>query len=155
MTLDQLKQLEQALQMAQEICHEWFCDKHPLGQSEVCKTLLEGISLLDSQAVVAIADDLPYRIIEEMGLGITFRSCTCGQLPCARLQPLREALENVRRSAALSMRSRCVERVREMVPIGDGCGWDDSYGQIWRQACAEIIAALESLPLEQGEEGKG
>lgn len=44
-------------------------------------------------------DDLPYRIVEEMGLGLTFRSCACGQLPCARLRPLRDALEAVRQDA--------------------------------------------------------
>lgn len=53
----------------------------------------------DTRRAVAerIADDLPYHIVEEMGLGLTFRSCTCGQLPCARLRPIRDALEAVRR----------------------------------------------------------
>lgn len=52
-----------------------------------------------------IADDLPYRIVEEMGLGLTFRSCTCGQLPCARLRPIRDALDAVRRNE----RERCAK----------------------------------------------
>lgn len=46
---------------------------------------------------ITIPDDLPYRIVEEMGLGLAFRSCTCGQLPCARLRPLRDALKAVAR----------------------------------------------------------
>lgn len=50
-------------------------------------------------------DNLPYRIVEEMGLGLTFRSCTCGQLPCARLRPLRDALEAARRDE----RERCAK----------------------------------------------
>lgn len=56
------------------------------------------------------SDDLPYRIVEEMGLGLTFRSCTCGQLPCARLRPIRDALEAVRRDE----RERCA-RIAESV----------------------------------------
>lgn len=39
-----------ALAMAQQICHERFCDPHPMGQSEACKTMLEAIALLDRPA---------------------------------------------------------------------------------------------------------
>lgn len=52
-----------------------------------------------------IADDLAYRIVEEMGLGLTFRSCSCGQLPCARLRPLTDALRTVKQSE----RERCAK----------------------------------------------
>lgn len=52
-------------------------------------------------------DNLPYRIVEEMGLGLTFRSCACGQLPCARLRPIRDALEAVRRDE----RERCARAI--------------------------------------------
>lgn len=68
----------------------------------------------EQEAGTRIADDLPYRIVEEMGLGLTFRSCTCGQLPCARLRPLRDALEAI----ATAMRSACVEvaeQFRELI----------------------------------------
>lgn len=50
---------------------------------------------------------------------------------------------------ATSMRSACVEKVKAMISAGDERGWDNSYGQAWRQACAEIITALESLSIEQ------
>src|SRR5690349_7406356 len=36
--------------------------------------------------------DLAYAIMEEMGLGFKVRNCSCGQLPCARLRPIAEAL---------------------------------------------------------------
>lgn len=72
------------------------------------------LSLIDSQAAISIADDQPYRIVEEMGLGLTFRSCTCGQLPCARLRPLREALEATGRDAATRMREACVSEILVM-----------------------------------------
>jgi uncharacterized membrane protein len=60
------------------------------------------------------ADDLPYRIVEEMGLGLTFRSCTCGQLPCARLRPLRDALEAVRRDERERAAKIADERAKEL-----------------------------------------
>jgi hypothetical protein len=50
-----------------------------------------------AEQVKTLSDDEAYRIVEEMGFGLTFRSCTCGQLPCARLRPIRDALEAVRR----------------------------------------------------------
>jgi hypothetical protein len=36
--------------------------------------------------------ELAYAIMEEMGLGFKVRNCSCGQLPCARLRPIAEAL---------------------------------------------------------------
>lgn len=36
--------------------------------------------------------DLAYKIVEQMGLGLEFRNCSCGQLPCARLRPIVDAL---------------------------------------------------------------
>lgn len=63
--------------------------------------------LTEEQAIKGIPDNLPYRIVEAMGLGLTFRSCTCGQLPCARLRPLRDALKTARREAATAMRDKC------------------------------------------------
>lgn len=109
---------------------------------------------------VEIMDDLPYRIVEEMGLGLTFRSCACGQLPCARLRPLRDAFEAI----AATMRSQCLQKVRELRD-----GWLeresahlDSHGtcpaaeDLSKQVSAanKIIAALESLPLDQVEQEK-
>src|ERR1051325_10290433 len=35
---------------------------------------------------------LAYAIVEQMGLGFEFRNCSCGQLPCARLRPIVDAL---------------------------------------------------------------
>ena len=52
-----------------------------------------------------IVDDLPYRIAEEMGLGLTFRLCARGQLPCARLRPIRDTLATVRQDE----RERCAK----------------------------------------------
>ena len=37
--------------------------------------------------------DLAYSIVEQMGLGFEFRHCSCGQLPCARLRPIVDALD--------------------------------------------------------------
>lgn len=36
--------------------------------------------------------DLAYAIVEQMGLGLEFRNCRCGQFPCARLRPIVDAL---------------------------------------------------------------
>lgn len=49
-------------------------------------------------------EDEAYRIVEAMGLGLTFRSCTCGQLPCARLRPIRDALEAARKETVKEIR---------------------------------------------------
>lgn len=77
-----------------------------------------------------ISDDLPYRIVEEMGLGLTFRSCTCGQLPCARLRPIRDALEAVRRNE----RERCA-KLAELMATGE------TYGT-GRQKAINIAATI-------------
>ena len=56
----------------------------------------------------AVADkddyDLAYEIMEEMGLDFKVRNCSCGQLPCARLRPVADAL------------AKRDSKVREQVP---------------------------------------
>lgn len=87
-------------------------------------------TVTNTETLEEIADDLPYRIVEAMGLGLTFRSCTCGQLPCARLRPLRDALETVRRDE----REKCA-KLAEMMATGE------TYGT-GRQKAINIAAAL-------------
>lgn len=45
-----------ALTIAQKICHERFCDSHPMGQAEVCKATLEAIGLLNHYDTTARKD---------------------------------------------------------------------------------------------------
>lgn len=98
------------------------------------------LSLVKSQEVSAgIAGDLPYRIVEEMGLGLSFRSCTCGQLPCARLQPLRSALENI----ATSMHSACLGAVKLL--------WSTNKSNDYNGAINDAVAALESVSIQEQE----
>lgn len=61
-----------------------------------------------TDTIKEISDDDAYRIVEEMGLGLTFRSCTCGQLPCARLRPLRDALTTARKEARAAAFKECI-----------------------------------------------
>lgn len=52
----------------------------------------------DKPAIPTEADQTEaYRIVERMGMGYEFRMCSCGQLPCARLQPIATALAAARR----------------------------------------------------------
>jgi hypothetical protein len=59
--------------------------------------------------------DLAYTIVEQMGLGFEFRNCRCGQLPCARLQPIVTALQHreqeVRETCARLMCEHCAAGV--------------------------------------------
>lgn len=112
--------------------------------------------------VPVLSDDEAYRIVEEMGLGLTFRSCSCGQLPCARLRPLRDALKTARdtsaNDAAIRMRDLCVAKVKLMADewqiLWDKDLTDDHSEKIvYVQAANQIILSLESLTLE-GEQEK-
>lgn len=42
-----------ALTIAQKVCHERFCDPHPMGQAEVCKATLEAVDLLNHYETTA------------------------------------------------------------------------------------------------------
>lgn len=38
------EQMRDALELAQKVCHERFCDRHPMGQSEVCKVASDALT---------------------------------------------------------------------------------------------------------------
>lgn len=149
MTLDQLKQLEQALQMAQEICHERFCDKHPLGQSEVCKTLLEGISLLDSQASKRRRAYESYSEDCQLAIDELEQRFASEDIELCSIEYARHREE----VGAATMRSRCVEKViRFKGAHKPSRNQDYEYG--FYDALDQIEQELQLLPLEQGEKEK-
>lgn len=62
--------------------------------------------------------DLAYKIVEKMGLGFEFRSCRCGQLPCARLKPIVDALKDERAEVW-----KDVLKIAEECVAGGNFGW--------------------------------
>jgi len=96
-------------------------------------------------------NDLAYAIVEQMGFGFKFRNCSCGQLPCARLQPIVKAL--AQREAEVRSESKALRAVvedianqrltREIEPVdgtvcGDFEGAYDTMVSIARDAFAAI-----------------
>lgn len=64
--------------------------------------------------------DLAYAIVDQMGLGFEFRNCSCGQLPCARLKPIVEALLKAEGKAEPA----------------ETCTWTQQEGEYeWNAAC--------------------
>ena len=97
-----------------------------------------------------VSDDEAYRIVEEMGLGLTFRSCSCGQLSCARLRPLREALTTVRKEAReAAFRAVTKAAQTENPPYNAG----REYARGFARAKKAIIGKIEAAA--NTEEGGG
>jgi hypothetical protein len=61
------------------------------------KERADAIALWNARAVPIRTEgqsdyDAAYEIMEQMGFGFKVRNCSCGQLPCARLRPIADAL---------------------------------------------------------------
>jgi len=93
-------------------------------------------------------NDLAYSIVEQMGLGFKVRNCSCGQLPCARLRPIVDALrqreEEVRAEGWLPIES--APKGRKLI-----VGYFNPLGN-WRSVmgCYYLDGTLESETDESG-----
>lgn len=139
--------IRDALAMAQQICHERFCDPHPMGQSEACKTMLEAIALLDRSAA-GDTSNLLRRLRDFL-----FENCNHNErdrnydwCPSCVMAFMEVAARPSNSDAATRMREACVDAIKSLRATPRGA----AYGN----AINDAIHKVESLTLDQVEQKK-